>query len=124
MAGKVEVSGGPETARAFDKLADDLGDLSAVNERVARGRIPGVATLTPVRTGALRGSWDAQGNPDSGSILSPLPYAATIESGSEARRIEPVAMVRRTLEAQAAAAAEEYRAAVLELARKRGFRIA
>jgi hypothetical protein len=121
MPAKLKVSGGPETAAAFDKLASDIADMSATHERVARARLGGVAKRTPVLTGALASSWDAEGHPDSGSILTPLPYGAVIEWGSVRRNITPAAMVARTLEADQAAMVAEYEAAIADMARKRGF---
>jgi hypothetical protein len=123
MAGKATITGGPETAAAFDKLGDDVHDLSATHEKVARARLGQVAALTPVRTGALRSSWGAAGTPSAGSITSPLAYAAVIEYGSEARGISAVAMISRTLEAEQLALLEEYRTAILERATARGFRL-
>ena len=120
----LSVKGGPETAAAFDKLGDDVADLSATHEKVARARLGGVARLTPVRSGDLRGSWDAASSATAGSITSPLAYAATIEGGSELRGVSAVRMIARTLEAEQAQLAEEYRTAILERALARGFRIA
>jgi len=119
----LSVTGGPETAAAFDKLGEDVADLSSTHERVARARLGGVARLTPVRTGALVGSWDAAGSPSAGSISSPLAYAATIEGGSDLRGISATRMIARTLEAEQQQLAEEYRLAILERARARGFRL-
>jgi hypothetical protein len=118
------VTGGPETAAAFDKLRDDVRDLSATHEKVARARLGSVARLTPVRSGALRDSWDAAGSATAGSIMSPLAYAAAQEYGSDRRGISAVRMIARTLEADQVALLEEYDAAILERARARGFRLA
>jgi hypothetical protein len=116
------VKGGPETAAAFDQLAGDVRDMPAVHGKVAEGRLAGVASRTPVLTGQLRGSWEAAGTARAGSIMSPLAYAATIEGGS-VRGVVAVGMVARTLEAEAGKVADEYDAAILELARRRGFAI-
>jgi hypothetical protein len=123
VVAKATVTGGPETAAAFDKLRDDVADLSSTYEKVARARLGSVAKLTPVRTGELRDSWDATGSPSSGSITSDRDYAATIEYGSELRGISAVRMVSRTLEAEQVQLAEELDAAILERAKARGFRI-
>jgi hypothetical protein len=123
VVAKATVTGGPETAAAFDKLRDDVADLSSTHEKVARARLGSVAKLTPVRTGALRDSWDATGSPSSGSITSDRDYAATIEYGSELRGISAVRMVSRTLEAEQVQLAAELEAGILERAKARGFRI-
>ena len=120
--GGMTVTGGPETAAAFDKLGEDVADLSSTHERVARARLGGVARLTPVKSGELRGSWDAAGSASAGSITSPLAYAATIEGGSD-RGVSAVRMVARTLEAEQAELLEEYRVSILDRARARGFRV-
>lgn len=124
MPAKVVVTGGPETAHAFDQLRGDIADLSGAHDKVARARLPGVARRTPVRTGELRGSWETSSAPDSGSILSPLPYAGPVEYGVPARGIVGAAMIARTLEEESAAIAAEYEAAIRDRAKARGFRVA
>lgn len=121
MPKAVTVTGGAETARAFDQLADDIAKMSDVHERIARGRIPGIAGRTPVRTGELRGSWEAEGSPQGGSILSPLAYAVPINFGT--RVLAPVAMIEKTFEAEAKSIEKEYEEAIKEAAKRRGFRV-
>lgn len=123
MAGGLTVTGGAETGRAFDQLASDVVEMPDTHERIARARLSGVRSLTPVRSGALIGSWDASGKPGIGSILSPLAYAPSVEYGVQARGIPPVGMVRRTLEAESAAIVAEYEAAIRDRGRRRGFRV-
>jgi hypothetical protein len=118
-----QVEGAAETAAAFDKLRDDVRAMPATHEKIARARIPGVASLTPVRTGELRGSWDTAPTPSGSSIVSPLARAAVFEYGSAARGISAVRMVQRTLEAEGQKMSDEYAAAILEAGKRRGFPI-
>lgn len=122
--GGVTVRGGPETAHAFDGLRDDVANLEATHHKVAQARLAGVARRTPVRTGELAGSWAAEGSTTGGSIVSPLAYAPVIEYGSAERGITAARMVRDTLEAETGELLEEYRAGILEAAKRRGFRVA
>jgi hypothetical protein len=122
-AKNVTVHGVRETEQAFNKLQQDIDDMTAVHEAVMRNRLPGVRELTPVLSGALRDSWEALGSPDSGSILSPLPYAPPVEYGVPSRGVAPVGMVNRTLVAQAKQMDKEYEQAINELAKKRGFKV-
>jgi hypothetical protein len=117
------VEGVDETAAAFDKLRDDVRDMPATHDKIARARLGSVARLTPVRTGELRGSWDTEPTSSGSSIVSPLAYAPVIEYGSAARGISAVGMVQRTLEADATKIADEYAASILEAGRRRGFPI-
>lgn len=122
MVAKVgQVEGAAETAAAFDKLRDDVRSMPDVHDKIARARIPGVASRTPVRTGALAGSWDTEPSSGGSAIVSPLAYAAVIEYGSSSRGISAVAMVQRTLEAESQAIADEYGTAILEAGKRRGF---
>jgi len=121
MVAKIEIKGAAETAHAFDALRNDLADMAPAHEKIARARLPGVRQRTPVRSGALASSWDAEGSPDGGGILSPLPYAGPIEFGSSARNIIGVGMIAATLEAEAADVTAEYGEAIAERARARGF---
>ena len=122
MVVKVEpVKGAAETAAAFDLLRGDVDDMPATHDKVARARLGQVASRTPVRTGALAGSWDTEPIDHGSAIISPLAYAAVIEYGSAARGISAVAMVQRTLEAESQAIADEYAAAILEAGKRRGF---
>jgi hypothetical protein len=124
VAGKgLTVTGGAETARAFDQLADDVANMGPVHERIARARLPGVARRTPRRTGALAGSWYPSGDKSGGGILSPLDYAGVIEYGAPGRSIAPVGMIAATLEAEADQIAAEYEEAIRERAKARGFRV-
>lgn len=119
----VTIKGGPETARAFDQLSDDVRDLAPEYARVIAARLPGVRSRTPVATGELAASWDTSAESTGGSILSPLAHAGVHEWGSAARGITASAMVRQTLEAEAQQLADELEAGILERAEKRGFRI-
>jgi hypothetical protein len=121
VAKGVRVTGGAETAAAFDKLAADVADMTATHERIARARLGGVARRTPVLSGALANSWDARGSASAGTILSPLPYAGPIEGGWIRRNIAPAAMIARTLEAETDAIVAEYETSIADMARKRGF---
>jgi hypothetical protein len=115
------VEGVDETAAAFDKLRDDVRDMPATHDKIARARLGSVARLTPVRTGALAGSWDTEPTKGGSSIVSPLAYAAVIEYGSASRGISAVRMVQRALEADAQKVADEYGAAILDAGKRRGF---
>ena len=94
------VRGGAETGAAFDALRSDVQDLTPLHAQVARARLSAIMGLTPVLTGDLRSSFDAEGERNRGTITSPLAYAATIEGGS-VRGVVGVHMVARTLEAEA-----------------------
>lgn len=119
----ITVKGVRETEQAFEKLRDDIGDMSAVYERVMRNRIPGVRDLTPILSGTLRDSWDALGSTESGSIISKVSYAPFVEYGAPSRSVAPVGMVHRTLVAEQKATEQEIKKAIEDLAKKRGFRV-
>ena len=123
MAARMTVHGTAETARAFDQLRDDVADLSTTHEKVARARLVGVRSRTPVRSGALAGSWDAVGATTGGSIVSPLAYAPVLEYGSVERGISAVAMVAATLEAEQVELVDELEVGILEAGKRRGFRV-
>lgn len=118
----VAITGGPETARAFDQLAEDVSNLGPTHHKIATARLGGVRSRSPVRTGALAGSWSASSDSSGGSITSDVSYAPVLEYGS-IRGVSAVAMVARTLEAEQTELLEEYQAAILERARARGFRV-
>lgn len=120
--GGVTIKGGPETARAFGGLADDVSNLQSTHEKVVRARLDGIARRTPVATGALAASWQSSATNEGGSITSDLPYAAAIEYGS-VRGVTGAHMVEDTLKAEESEVLEEYRRAILDRAKARGFRI-
>jgi hypothetical protein len=117
------IEGVPETQAAFDKLREDVRAMPDTHEKIARARLGSVARLTPVRTGALAGSWDTEPIAGGSAIISPLAYAAVIEYGSADRGISAVRMIARTLEADQRAMGDEYGAAILARAKARGFRV-
>lgn len=123
MVAKVTFKGGPETARAFSQLADDVKNLEATHEKVARARLGGVSSRSPVDTGALAASWQSTGAATYASIISPLAYAPVHEYGSDTRGITASAMVSQTLEAEQNELLEEYHEGIMERAKSKGFRI-
>jgi hypothetical protein len=71
-------------SRALEKALGELaGEVAAMPETwaaVGDELLPAVRQRTPVRTGDLRDSWDAAGEPGKATISSDLPYAGVIES--------------------------------------------
>jgi hypothetical protein len=119
MPAKVKVTGQAETAAAFAALRKDVAAMPDAYGSVAAGRIPGVRSRTPVRTGELAGSWESVGEPTRGAITSRLLYAGPIEYGwleNAGRR-----MVRDTLEAEAQEIADELGRAIEAKGKRRGF---
>jgi len=113
------VQGVPETTHALDALADDVGDLTRVNEAIAAAIIPDVRPRTPVRTGALAGSWEARGTKDRAEIVSALAYSVPLEFGSAT--VDAYAMVRTAVDANAGKAEDMYRDEMHRLAAARDF---
>lgn len=121
MPAKVSVTGGPETARAFDQLQSDVSNLQETHRKVAQARLDGVVRRTPVLTGSLVSSFTVAATNTAGSIISPLQHAMPIEYGT--RFVSGVHMVRDTLDADEAALLKEYEASILDRAKARGFRV-
>lgn len=97
-----------ELERALDKLAGEVVEMPETWQAVGDELLPGVRQRTPVRSGAMRDSWTADGAADRATISSDLPYAGVIEAVNA-----PVAdtlaasedLVRTTLEDEIARAA-------------------
>jgi len=69
-----------EVEHALDKLAADVSAMPATWQAVGDALLPGVRQRTPVRSGALRDSWQAEGLADRTAIGSELPYAGVVEA--------------------------------------------
>jgi hypothetical protein len=118
---KYKVSGGPETIAAFEGLRQDIASMPDAHDAVARARIPGVRSRTPVRSGDLASSWDAAGDSHGGAITSRLVYAGPIEYGWLEHNIAAQRMVRDTLEAEQKDVADGYGVEIEKRAKQRGF---
>ena len=75
----VEVIGLDRLQATLRSAADDLEDLSAVNQKVAG--VVAKAARPPRRTGRLAGSIRPKWTADEASVTSGLPYAGVIENG-------------------------------------------
>jgi hypothetical protein len=117
------VEGREEVAAGFDELRRSLDDLSAVHREVLGPLIPEVQSRTPVLTGELRSSFRLVVDRESGSVESGLRYAGPIEFGSVRRGIEPVAMVRSTIQDNAGAINAGYSSAITDRAARIGFKV-
>lgn len=113
---RVRVHGVTEVNRALKALELDVDDLRAVHTAVARQLIGGVRSRTPVRTGALAGSWDPGATKTRARVTSPLVYAGPIEWGYPKHNIAPARMVRATIEAEQEQIVKTYEDALAKLA--------
>lgn len=118
---RVKVSGVKEVQAALKRLEASAEDLKAVHTTVVAGILPGVASRTPIRSGALAGSWTAGATKTRGRVLSAKPYAGPIEWGWEAHGIEPAHMVRATIEAEQGEIVAKYEDAIAKLGSRAGF---
>lgn len=120
---RVKVSGVAEVQRALRTLEASSGDLKAVHTTVVASLLPGVASRTPVRSGALAGGWTAGATKTRGRILSSRRYAGPIEYGWQEHGIEPARMVRETIEAEQGEIVAKYEDALEELGRRSGLEV-
>lgn len=122
--GRVRVSGVEEVQRALRTLEASTADLKAVHTTVVASILPGVASRTPVRSGALAGSWTAGATKTRGRVLSSRRYAGPIEYGWPEHGIEPARMVRETIAAEQGEIVGKYETAFEDLGRRSGLEVA
>lgn len=114
MAGEVRVDS-RELDRALEKLAAEVGAMPDTWDAVGEALLPEIRRRTPFRTGELRASWDAAGEPGKATISSDLEYAGVIES-----REHPVA---DALAAGERTVVDVLEAEVAKAARRIGFEV-
>lgn len=69
-----------ELVKGLEELASQVAAMPETWDRVGEELLPGVRQRTPVRSGAMRDSWEATGAPGRAQIGSELPYAGVIEA--------------------------------------------
>lgn len=121
---RVKVRGVEDVQRALRELEASSEDLRAVHTTVVAGILPGVSSRTPVRSGALSGSWTAGATKTRGRILSSKRYAGPIEYGWPGHGIEPARMVGETIEAERSAIVDRYGDALEDLGKRAGLKAA
>lgn len=121
---RVRVEGVAEVQRALKRLEASSEDLKAVHTTVVAGILPGIASRTPVRSGALAGGWTAGATKTRGRVLNRERYAGPIEYGWPAHGIEPARMVGETIAAEQREIVRKYEDALEDLGRRAGFEAA
>lgn len=120
MSGGIKVDS-RELERGLDQLRDRVSAMPEAHAAVAADLVPGIVQRTPVRSGALAGSWSSTGQPDRGVIESSEEYAGVVEYGDPARGIPPARMVRDTLEASEREVVAGYEDGIEREAKRIGF---
>lgn len=120
---KVRVRGLDELTRAVDKFAEDAAQLEDGHRAVATVLLPGVAQRTPVASGALSVSWEAEAIAGAARVTSSLPYAGVLEYGDPKRGRAARRMVRDTLEAETDAIRAAYEDELARRGSRRGFEV-
>jgi hypothetical protein len=110
-----------ELERGLDALRARASAMPEAHAAVASSLVPGIAQRTPVRSGALAGSWSASGEDGRGVITSDEPYAGVVEFGDPARGIDGARMVRDTIDASERDVLEGYEAGLEREAKRIGF---
>jgi hypothetical protein len=98
----VEVDGGPELRRAFDKLGARAEDLAGMYGDIADMVATEASDRAPILTGTLRDSIKPRRAKKSSSVTVGigLPYAGPIHFGWRARNIEPQPFLYEALDDQ------------------------
>lgn len=121
MARQVKVEGQKEVARAFDKVSDDLEDMTRVNQGVAEMLLPDVRAGTRYREGMLRNAWEAGADETRAKFENPLQYAVPQEFGSK-RGVEPTLAVQGAFEAKGEEINARYADAIRDSGEKAGLK--
>ena len=119
--GAVRVSGVREVQRALKQLEADAADLKTAHMAVSSMLVPGVASRTPRRSGALAASWQAGATKTRARLTSSRRYAGVIEYGWPKRGIEPARMVRDTVDASSTEILDQYQRELARLGTRAGF---
>ncbi len=120
--GKLEVKGKAEVVRAFDKLSDEMENLSDVNAEVGERLIGDVRSKTRNRTGALRDAWVADGTAIAAQFSNPQSYAVVQEMGG--KKIAATHAVKQAYEGNADAITKTYGDGVKRRAKRANIRTA
>lgn len=118
----LKVQGKREVQRAFSRLADSMGDLSDVNAELGSKLLDDVQNKTRRRTGTLRDSWIATGEPDRIAFNNPQKYAGVQEYGSEKLAIQPTNAVKLAFEDNTDAITDAYGDATRKRAKRANIR--
>jgi hypothetical protein len=109
------VKGGPETARAFARTAQDSNDMRQAHDEIEDFLLDAIRERTREDTGLLQDSWIAYPDSEQASFTNPLDYSLPQEYGT-GRGVEPTNAIRESIEAHEDAITGAYAGAVAEIA--------
>ena len=112
-----EVIGEKETQAAFASLATKVETDTQGATKAAAVVASKAATLAPVRTGVLAGSYGVEDV----NVISSAPYAVYIEYGAPARNMAPQYVVQQAFETSAAQIEQVYSQWIASTATSIGF---
>jgi hypothetical protein len=117
----IEVEGGPQLRRAFDRLEDRADDLRDAHRSAAETVEKEAESLAPRLTGALIDSIRTAVRKTGSSVLagrSLVPYAGPIHFGWRSRNIEPQPFLYDALDNRRAEVADRYADKVASMIRR------
>jgi hypothetical protein len=121
MVAKLTVEGVPEAKRAFDKVANNIEDLSKAHQAEADMLLPDVLSATRKDTGTLVSGWQTDSMATEAKFINEVPYAGVQEWGWSAHNIEPTLAISQAFERNAERTEAIYADAIDEFGRNAGF---
>jgi len=121
MGAKVKIDGIQETTAAFNKVSDQIQDLSQAHQAEANMLLPDIKSATRKRSGELAASWQGNGIPTKAEFINSVVYAGVQEYGWSQHNIEPTNAIMRAFEGNSQRTEEVYASAIGDIARRAGF---
>lgn len=118
----IQLEGGPQLRRAFDKMEGRAGDLRDPARQAAETVEQEAESLAPVVSGALRDSIRSSVSRTGSSVRAggtvAVPYAGPIHFGWRARNIEPQPFLYEALDRRRDEVARRYAESVAGMVRR------
>jgi hypothetical protein len=121
MAGQIKVDGVPQTVAAFNKVSNDIQDLSKAHQAEANMLLPAIKSATRKRSGDLAGAWQGDGIATEAKFINSVVYAGVQEYGWPSHNIEPTNAIIQAYERNSERTEAIYADAIGDIARRAGF---
>lgn len=121
MAAKVKVEGIPQTTAAFNKVSNEIKDLSAAHQAEANMLLPDIKSATRKRSGDLAGAWQGDGIATEAKFINSVVYAGVQEYGWGSHNIEPTNAITQAFERNSERTEAIYADAIGDIAKRAGF---
>jgi len=118
----MQVKGVPEVVRAFEKMDNEVSDLSKAHKDAAQLLLPDIVNATRRNTGRLAGGWGTDSTATTAKFINDEEYAGVQEWGWSAHNIDPTHAIVTAFEKNASETEALYAEAIRDRADKANIR--